>query len=175
MANTIDSKAENKYPKTLSFSILLFALVIVLTIWLYFYNLSLEKKVENIRTDISTLEQDIKKINEDDKVILYTLLKNSSIFLEQYKKLSNVTEFISNIKWLSKNYNLAFEWFSYSNSSINTTCVAKNDEISLASEKLKKFIWDFRNKENSNIFSLWFVTNFVWQTEVKFTPEFKVR
>jgi hypothetical protein len=70
---------------------------------------------------------------------------------------------------------LTFQDFNYSNSSINTTCTLKNDDISLASEKLSKFIGDFRNPENKNIFSLGFVNNFDGQDEIKFTSEFKIK
>lgn len=174
MANDVELKANN-LPKTLYVSAWIFVLVFVLTIWLYVYNMTLKTKITNLNNDLNVAEESLKKLNEDDNVKLYTLIKTSDVFLSQYKKLSSVTEFIDNLKWISKDYNMIFADFTYSNSKITTICVANNDDISLASEKVKTFIWDFRKTDNKNIFSLWFVNNFSWQDKITFNTEFKIK
>jgi endonuclease III-like uncharacterized protein len=60
--------------------------------------MTLESKIEKLNSEISTTDESLKKLNEDDKVKLYTLIKTSDVFLSQYKKLSNVTQFIQNLK-----------------------------------------------------------------------------
>lgn len=175
MANDVELKTETSFPKTLYISAWIFALVLILTIWLYVYNMTLESKIEKLNSEITTTDEALKKLNEDDKVKLYTLIKTSDVFLSQYKKLSKVTEFIGNLKWISKDYNLTFGDFAYSNSKITSSCTASNDDISLASDKVKTFIWDFRKKDNKNIFSLWFISSFSWQDKIIFNTEFKLK
>jgi cell division protein FtsL len=140
MANENEIKLENKYSKTLYFSVILFVLVFVSTIGLYFYNMKLNSNINDLNSKITELDNSLKKVNEDDKVKLYTLIKANTKFLDDYKRISNIPQFIENLKLLSKDYILSFQDFKYSNSVININSNLKNDDISLASEKLSKFI-----------------------------------
>lgn len=174
MVTTNQEVTVNKWPTSLYISIWVFIFVLLLSIGFYFYNSVLNSKIENIQSEISTIENNIKTINEDEKVKLYTLMVANKTFLDRYKYLSNVPEFINNLALLSKNYKVAFDGFSYSSSEIVTDVLSMDDAVSLASLKTKNFIEYFRKKDD-NIFSLWFVDSFDWQDNIKFSAKFKIK
>lgn len=174
MVATADYIKNSGLYKSLYISSWIFIFVIFLTVWLYFYNLSLEKKVNNLTSELSTINNYVKELNENDKVKLYTLIKTNSVFLDKYLNLSQVPLFINNVKELAKSYNITFAWFSYSNFNINTQATCNDDSINLAHQKAENFINYFRN-ENQDIFSLWFINNFTWQEQIKFNTSFLVK
>jgi hypothetical protein len=98
MANDSGINLENRHSRALYFSIAIFALVFVMTAILYFYNMKLTSDISDLNVKMSQLDDSLKKINEDDKVKLYTLIKSNSKLLDDYKKLSNIPQFIENLK-----------------------------------------------------------------------------
>jgi hypothetical protein len=60
--------------------------------------MKLNSNITDLNNKITDLDSSIKKINEDDKVKLYTLIKANTKFLEEYKKISNIPQFIENLK-----------------------------------------------------------------------------
>jgi hypothetical protein len=91
----------------------------------------LSSNIESLNKELTTLENDIEKINSDDKVKLYILIKANVAFLDRYEYLSRIPEFINNLKELSKTYKVSFKNFSYSNSVIATQATALDDGLSL--------------------------------------------
>lgn len=174
MINTSANNIDNSSKTFLYVSIWIFVFVLIVSIWLYFYNSYLSKKVDNVKSEISFVEENIKKINEDEKVKLYTLIKSNWIFLDRYKYISNIPEYINNLVTLSKKYNISFQWFNYSAWELSTEVVALNDAVSLAYLKTKNFLEYFRKKDK-NIFSLGFVDSFIWQENIKFGVKFKIK
>lgn len=174
MVTTNEYKNDSKAYKSMKISVVLFVLVLILTIGLYFYNSSIVSKINTLESQISSVETDIKKINEDEKVKLYTLIVSNSKYLERYKYLSKVPEFINNVKEISKNYKVAFDGFSYSDGQISSNASLQDDAVSLASVKTKKFLEYFRKKDE-NIFSLLFVSSFNWQDSINFWVKFKIK
>lgn len=167
-------KNDSKAYKSMKVSIVMFVLVLLFSIWLYFYNSNIVSKNTSLQTQITSLEDEVKKLNEDEKVKLYTLIVSNKVYLERYKYLSNVPEFINNLREISKNYKVNFEWFSYSDWQISSNASLQDDALSLASVKTKNFLEYFRKKDD-NIFSLWFVSSFNWQDNINFWVKFKVK
>lgn len=174
MVTTNEYKNDSKAYKSMKISVVLFVLVLILTIGLYFYNSSIVSKINTLESKISSVETDIKKINEDEKVKLYTLIVSNSKYLERYKYLSKVPEFINNVKEISKNYKVAFDGFSYIDGQISSNASLQDDAVSLASVKTKNFLEYFRKKDE-NIFSLLFVSSFNWQDSINFWVKFKIK
>lgn len=177
MVTTNDYKTDNKAYKWMYISIWLFIIVLVLNIWFYFYNSSLTSKVKNFDDEVVKVENNIKEINNDDKVMLYTLIQANKIFLDKYVYLSKIPEFINNLNELSKTFKVKFENFSYGNSTVNTSVIAIDDWISLWYQKSKKLIWSFRDKsvDNKQLFSLSFIDFIDWQNEMRFNAKFKIK
>lgn len=184
MVSTDDYKTDKKVDRWMYISSGIFIFVLVITIWLYFYNGSLISTSEKYMKDITTLEENIKTVNNDDKVILYTLIQTNKVFLDKYAYISKIPEFINNLHELSKTFKIKFENFSYSNSSVSTSVTSLDDGFSLWYQKTKKFISSFRDEitdskktltANNQIFSLGFIDSFVWQNEMKFNVTFKLK
>lgn len=181
MVSTNEYITDTKATKSMYVAAGSFLLVLVLNISLYFYNASLLSTSEKYTKEIVTLEESIKKVNNDDKVTLYTLIQANKIFLDKYAYLSKIPEFINNIKELSKTFQVTFENFTYSNSTINFSALAVDDAVSLGYEKTKKFIWNFRDKWwkdiplNNQLFSLHFIDAFQWQNQIRFNVNFKLK
>lgn len=167
-------KNDEKMKKTFYISAGVFAFVLVLNIALYFYNSYLQSANNDLSNQLTSIETNIKKMNEDPSIKLYTLVNANKIYLERYRYLSNIPEFVNNLKELSKKYSVKFEGFSYGNGAISSHAVTADDEVSLWSTKAKKFIEYFR-KDNKDIFSLQFVNAFEWQSNVNFNVNFLVK
>jgi len=155
-------------------SLIVFGIVFVLTIGLYFYNSKLSKDLETLNNEISVLENNLKVLNEDNEIILYNLITSNKIFLDKYKYLSDVPKIINNLKKLSRDYSITFDWFNYSSASLSANAFVINDDKSLASSKAEKFIKYFRDTETKDMFSLWFVWSFAWQEKIDFSTQFKI-
>lgn len=178
MVASNEYKTYNKGYTWMYVSVWLFVLVLILNIWLYFYNSYLSSKVESFNEDLIKLENNIKEVNNDDKVKLYTLIKTNAVFLDKYSYLSRIPEFINNLKKLWSIYRVSFKNFSYADSTLNTSVVAVDDWISFWYQKAQKLISSFRNNKqtkNNQIFSLDFVDYFESQNEMKFNVSFKIK
>lgn len=174
MINTAPDNIDNQSKTSLYGSIWVFIFVITISIWLYFYNSVLSKEVDGIKSEISFIESNVGKIKEDEKVKLYTLIKANSIFLDRYKYISNIPKYINNLSYLSKKYNISFEWFTYSNGELSTLATSTNDSLNLSYLKVKNFVEYFRNSEE-NIFALNFIDSFIWQENITFNTKFKIK
>jgi hypothetical protein len=60
--------------------------------------MKLNSNISSLNTKMSELDDSLKKMNEDNKVKLYTLIKSNTKLLDEYKKLSNIPQFIENLK-----------------------------------------------------------------------------
>lgn len=167
-------KVDNKSYNMMKITLIIFIFSIILTVWLFFYNKSLSWDIDNINLETTKVSENIKKINEDKKVKLYTLVTTNKVYLDKYKYLSNIPLFLNTLLELSSKSKIAFNWFSYNEWSISTNASSLDDWYSYASSKVKNFIKDFRKGENW-IFSLDFITSFNWQQEIDFWLKFKVK
>lgn len=172
MVANIEQNVEGK-PKFYKISLWVFIVVLLLTIWIYFYNMSLENKIENLNSQIEQKDNDIKVAKEDGYYLVYRQTIDNKTILDKYAYSSKIPEFINNMKSLSSEKNIFFTWFNYSNRKISTKATVINDTLNLASVKAKNFIEYFRN-ENNNIFSLWFVSSFEWQDRINFNVDLNV-
>lgn len=174
MVTTNEYKTDTKTYKAMNLSAWVFVFVILCTFWLYFYNQSIKNTIVSSQTELTQLENDIQKINQDEKVKLYTLIQANKQNLEKYKTLSEVPKIINTFRALTLTYQIAFEWFSYSAWEITTNARAMNDAVSLASTKTQKFFEYFRKKDE-HMFSLAFVNFFEWQEQLQFSVKFNVK
>mgnify|MGYP002130213558 CR=1 FL=1 len=143
---------------------------------------NLEKIVQSQAEDVMGLQlkvrelrdQNIKLAKEDGYYVVYKQLETNKTVIDKMTYLSNIPEFINNLKALSTQKNVFFNWFTYNNWKISTKVSVINDSVALASLKTKSFIEFFRNP-NNHIFSLWFVNAFEWQDRINFNAEFSVK
>ncbi len=174
MVATDSYKLDNKSYNLMKITIIIFIFSIILTIWLFFYNKSLSTSIDNLNKEVTKVSENIKKINEDKKVKLYTIVTTNKTYLDKYKYLSNIPLFLNTVLELSKKSKITFNWFSYSEWSISTNASSLDDWYSYASSKVKNFVKDFRKGENW-ILSLDFIQSFSGQDQIEFWLKFKVK
>lgn len=163
-----------KPTKKMYISIALFVMVLVLTIWLFIYNSKKEAQINALKQDLSNINLEINNIKKEDRVVLYTLIDKNRDTLDRYKNLSQIPKFISNIKGLSRDFSIWFDWFRYSNWDITTTALVQASNSILASSKVNTFFEKFREEDDLE-FSLDFVNNFVWQESITFNTVFSLK
>lgn len=172
MVANVEQKVDK--PTIFKLSLWLFLVVFLCTVWIYFYNMSLENKANDLDANITKVDQNIKLAKEDGYYVVYKQLETNKTVIDKMTYLSNIPEFINNLKALSTQKNVFFNWFTYNNWKISTKVSVINDSVALASLKTKSFIEFFRNP-NNHIFSLWFVNAFEWQDRINFNAEFSVK
>lgn len=174
--NNEENPLNTKYKRNFNISLVIFIIVIILNVWLYFYNWFLEKNNLELETKNLEIEKNINTLLNDPKVSLYTMLENNKQFLDKYKNNSKITEFIANLRLLSKIYKITFEWFNYSDWKISSKALVQDDSISLASKKIDNFLKNFRKwTKKDNYFNLWFVNSFDWQKNITFNVSLETK
>lgn len=161
-----------KKPKIFIFSVGLFVLVFALTIWLSVFNYYSQKSINTLNEELSTVKTNLETEKQDWYYVVYNQLQNSKIILEKYRNLSAIPEFVANLETLSKDKNIEFTWFAYSDWKIKSKAKVVNTELSTASKKLSDFIGYFRDENNNHIFSLDFVNYLEGQDNISFNVEF---
>lgn len=161
-------------PKSFKVTLWVFLVVIFLTAWIFWYDYYLQNKVSLVESQTQDIASQIETQSKDWYYLIYMQTKENKAILDEYAYNSQIPEFITNLKSLSTQYNIFFEWFAYSNWKISTKATAINDSLNQASVKTKNFIEFFR-KANTHIFSLWFVSSFDGQDKINFNVDFNVK
>gem|GEM_PF-3406054 len=80
---------------------------------MYFFNSKLNNDLESLKTELNEINDDIKTLEKDSKIIIYNMLEKNKDKIELYEKMSKIPTFISNIDNLSRSYGISFNTFSY--------------------------------------------------------------
>lgn len=174
MAASGEYQNDVKSKKTFTYSIILFVWVLVLTLGIYFYNVSLQSKMEKKQQELQKIEANIIQLKQDKSLELYTLVESNKSYLETFAYRSDIPLFIRTFRELSKKFQVVFWGFSYSDGVITSDVRAQSDVLGSASSKASKFIEAFR-KQDDQIFSLDFVPYFKGQSVIDFGIKFLIK
>lgn len=155
-------------------SLLFFGVVVIFTILLYIYNSYLTNDIEDIQSNISVIESNIKEVESDKNIQIYSLLQINKKVIKLYENMNNITKFINNLNLIKDKYDLIFEWFSLANWEIKTDVKVISDEKWIAFHKARDFISKYR-EDSDALFNLWFVSSFDWMDEIKFNINLKIK
>jgi len=151
-------KTKEKNP--LKISIFFLSLILLITIWLYFYNYSIENKINELKKDIQTKTNSIKQLEQNKKIVISRLYNANKTSIQRLEDYSMITTYINHLYYLQRIYNINFKWFNYSNWNIKTTVLASSDWISTDYKKTYNFIKNYReNSDSLALFNLWLVKN----------------
>lgn len=178
------------------FSIFLLLVIIFSTIWFYYQNTNiLEENTKYLKEKIIEQEKDLENLKKNNNLKVFSLLKSNMSNFRIKEKYSNIPVLINKIEDLWKEYDINFKTFSYSNWKINLKAESRQRSIDdNPSEKIVKFIWDFRTKieydnsfENSDKkakekiiepkikdFNLDFIKTFSWESKIDFNMILKI-
>ena len=171
MANTTNKKVWWK----INFALILLILVLLLTIWLYWYNSYIESDNKKIEDRITDKNKEIEKIKKDKNIQIYALIRKNERTLTKLENYSDITKIMNAMSYIEDNYYLTLDWFNYSNWVLNTRALTtmNNDN---AYNVVSKFISRYRkDKSKWAIFNLPFISRVVWNEQIKFNLTLKVK
>lgn len=154
--------------------VILLILVLLSTIWLYWYNYVVEWKNEKLDIRISEKETEITKIKEDKNIQVFALISDNDRVLKKLESYSQITKFIEWLTYIEDNYGLILEWFNYSNWIITTKAITNPDKIGNAYIATSSFIEKYRKDKNA-IFKLPFISKVVWNSDMSFNLKLEVK
>ncbi len=168
-------KIDLKKKKSPLFSIILFVLVLFISIWIYAYNIFLEKNIEEVNIKIQRIEDGIKEEKKDKALQIYILLKENKNILSKMDKNNQITKYMKHLNDISRENSIDFKGFTLSNSKIATKVESANktDKI-LAYMNVKNFIKNYR-KSKKALFSLDFINLFNGTDLIKFNANFIIK
>jgi len=155
-------------------SVVFLVIVLLLSFGLYFYNTHLEKEIVGVKGEIIKIESEMKDINDDKKIQIYTLLELNKEVINSYSKNNKVVSFINHLDTVKSKYSLNFNWFNLSDKELITNIEVKSDKEKQAYQKTKDFIKNYR-KDNSSLFDLDYINLVEWMEEMKYKVKFNIK
>lgn len=156
-------------------SIILFVVVLLSTVWLFVYNWFVEKNISEIEKNISEIEKNIANINKNKQVQIYNLIYQNKKTIDTLNKRNKIVSYIEHINSLSEIYWLNFSGFSMNNWVIKTKVTSNSiDNDSIAYQKVVSFISNYKDNENF-MFDIWFINSFDGMDSIKFNLEFSLK
>lgn len=163
-----------KKKKKYMISMIFLVSVLVLTIGLYFYNNMLKSDIAKLKIDITTLDSNIKEVQNNKKIQIYTLLELNDSVIRSYKLMNKVSQYINHLKYIESEYNIKFKWFSLNNLELSTGIEAVSDDNGIAYQKTRDFLKNYKIDKNA-LFDLEFVNQITWMDNMKFKVNFKIK
>ena len=154
--------------------VILLILVILSTVWLYWYNYIVEWKNEKLDTRISEKEAEIIKIKKDKNIQVFALISDNEKVLKKLESYSQITKLIEWLTYIEDNYSLNLEWFNYSNWVITTKAKTNPEKVSNAYIATSSFIKEYRKDKNA-IFKLPFISKVSWNDNMSFNLKLEVK
>ena len=151
---------KKKKLNSLYISLLFVLFVLILTIWLYLYNINITKAITKIDSSISTVQSSINELEKDKRIIIAKIYKANKSSMGKLEDYSNITTFIKHLYYIRRKYYIDFKWFKINNWKLNTNIVAVSDSLWINYKKVYKFLSKYNNDDNS-LFNLWFVKTIV--------------
>jgi cell division protein FtsL len=96
-------------------SLIFLFITILLTSLLYFYNLSIEKNIKQLETNINTKTKSINELKKDKNIVISNLYKENLSTIKKLNNYSKITTFINHLYKLRRIYNIDLKGFNYSN------------------------------------------------------------
>lgn len=126
-------------------SLILLILVIVLTVWFSVYDHILTKDIKKIRADINEHKARIEKLEAQDNVYIYSLIKRHKKILNELEEKSRITKYIDHLDKMLKHYDYQMRGFQMWGGQITTKVTFENNEKGLAYKKASRFISEYRS------------------------------
>lgn len=151
-------------------------LIIILTIWIYWYNTYLESQNNDLDKKISDKQIEIDKIKKDKNIKVFALIQDNKKTLDKLEAYSQITKLINWMTYIQDNYDLILDWFSYSNWIITTKAYTDPNKMSNPYETTSHFIQAYRIDKNPNaIFNLPYISRVSWIENMTFNLKLEVK
>ena len=164
----------SKKPKNNILSISFLIIVILSTWFMHFYNSIITKNIEEIKTNITSIEWNISEVKKDKNLQIFSLLEDNKSILNSYKLMNNISKYINHLNVIQAKYDLKFTWFSLNNWVLNSSIEFVSDDNWIAFQKARDFIKNYRMDKKA-LFELDFINQIQWMDKIKFNVSFKIK
>lgn len=165
----------NKKDNKLIIIILIFIICLWTTSFLFWYNHFKKWKISKLKAEIINIENNIQKIKQDENIIVYKMIKDNKTYLDQYKKLSDISKYVKHIDTEAFKYWLNFSNFSYTDWVINLKVSIFWDNKNSSATKLNNFLTDYRNNSEDKLFTLDEINNFDSTEWISFNTTYNLK
>ena len=156
-------------------ALILLAAVVLLTTAFSVYDYFLNKEITNISAQIEVHESRIKKLESQNNVYVYSLIKKHKIILDTMDERSKITKYFNHISAIVNHYNFDIRGFNMSGWNISSKISFQNNELWIAYKKAVRFISDYRIDETA-LLDLEFISWVTWDTgDIKFPVNFSIK
>ena len=118
--------------------------VLLLTISFSFYDFSLNKDIDKLRADITEHQDKVEKLEAQDNVYIYSLIKRHQSVLDEMDERSRITKYMDHLQTIVSHYDVDMRGFKMWWGQISTKATFNNNEKGLAYKKASRFISDYR-------------------------------
>jgi hypothetical protein len=161
--------------KVFTFSTISLLLVVILTIWLYWYNYYLDWVNKELETEIFTKQKLVAEKKQQKKLKVYSLYMMNKPIINKLEKLSNVRSYINHLDLISNKYWIIFKWFSYSNLEIKTLAYSVSDSKNIDYQKTVNFLRNYK-KDKKALFTIKPIKGVnTFESKQKFEITFKIK
>lgn len=164
---------EEKKDKLFRFSVTFFVFVLIITLWMYFYEYNISQNLERTKNEISQIDKSITDLSSDKKIQVYSLYNANKAVIDNEIKKSDVNTYINYLKAVSSKYRILFNSFTYDWTKILTNVIATTD-TNMAYLKMVKFITDYRTNPD-DLVKLWFISSVTWSDKINTNIVFELK
>jgi hypothetical protein len=116
---------------------------------LYYLNSSTKKEIVDLDNEISKFDNMIKDLKNKPEVQIYSLIENNKKTIAELEKRSKITDYLRHIRAVSNSYAVKFTGFNLSNGTITTQAVFESGTSTIAYQKARDFVRNYRKDENA--------------------------
>lgn len=138
-----------KYSQTGKYgALILLATVVLLTAAFSVYDYFLDKEITNLSAQIEVHESRIKKLESQNNVYVYSLVKKHKDILDTMDERSKITKYFNHLLTVVDHYDFEIRGFNMSGGNISSKISFENNNSGIAYKKAVRFIADFRKNDN---------------------------
>ncbi|MFK7780456.1 MAG: hypothetical protein QM490_04975 [Candidatus Gracilibacteria bacterium] len=155
-------------------SILFLVTIVIITLTLHFYNNHIGDQIDDLKSDINSIESSIAEEQQDKQLQIYTLLELNKETINSYKLMNNVTKYINHMNVIASKYKLEFSGFDLVKGEISSNVKLISDKEGIAFQKTRDFINNYRIDPKA-LFELQFINSIEGMDDMKFRVNFKIK
>ena len=146
---------------TLSYMSLVLSICIFLAViggigYLIYASSSIQDQIQNTNKSVADKSVAIKKLQDDHAIRAYQAYEGAALDINTAIERSEAQRYIAELMQISNTYNIIFSGFNFTGNKISTSATSNSVLGDSPTEKIAKFIYDYRQPDtfNSHLFLL---------------------
>ena len=173
--STLDSKFyKKKKSSTFYFSLVFFAIILILTGVLYVFTSSVQAEGDSLSGKIKELDASIEKLESDENVQVYRTYSRHKDLLELLGRQSEIPLFVSHLKKNFQKFGLEGSGFEYRNGVVTIAMESKTWQTRYAYQRIVEMLREYKKDEKA-LFDLGEIQDFSGHDQIDFSAEFYLK